>query len=146
MKKSARMKPIANLAQSREQVAIRELGSQQQHLHLQQEQLSQLENYRVEYQQQFQNRGSTGMTASQFQDMQCFLNQVDKAISQQKVQVQLASQSCEQKRESWVKSHSRTQVLETVVSRYHQEEQSELNRREQKELDERAQRKPEHKV
>ncbi|MCK5639759.1 MAG: flagellar export protein FliJ [Gammaproteobacteria bacterium] len=146
MKKSVRMKPIEHLAQSREQVAIRELGSQQQHLHQQQEQLLQLETYRVEYQKQFQNKGSMGITASQFQDMQCFLNQVDKAIAQQKVQVQLASLSCEQKRELWVNAHSRTQVLETVVNRYHQEEQRELSRREQKDLDERAQRKSEHKV
>lgn len=143
MVKSKRFKPIAKFAQSRQDEAARLLGESQQALSAQEIRLADLKTYREEYVESYQNAGGRGMSIEQMRNYRSFLDNLDKAISQQEMMVQNAVADVHKDKDSWADKFSRRKVLDTVVDRFRQQEQKQLDRTEQRELDDRAaERKP----
>lgn len=138
MSRSKRLKPIQRITEMREKDAAQDLGESQQRLQLLQKQLSELERYREEYRNYYQQSGREGMTALRLQQLQQFLTNIDKAIEQQDQAIKSAEYQCEEKKKLWYAARGRTQALDKVAERYLDDERQQQNRREQKELDERA--------
>ena len=61
MSRSKRLQPVQRITEAREKDAAKELGECQLQLLLQQQQLSELENYREEYRRHYQQSGSAGL-------------------------------------------------------------------------------------
>ncbi len=140
MKRSKRLKPVVDIAESREQQAARALGVAQTALDQARQQLDELKAYRQDYLQRFQQAGAIGMGAAQLGDYQQFLHKLGLAIEQQGEAVVQAEQDVEAKRALWFTSRGKAQMLGTVVARYQGEEEKEAMRQEQLEQDERSQR------
>ncbi len=140
MKKSKRLKPVVRVAESREQQAARALGTAQTRLAQAQQQLQELQCYRDDYRQGFQQAGAAGMGAAQLADYQQFLHKLGQAIEQQGQQIAQATQEVEAKRALWFASRGKVRMLDTVVARYQAIEEQQAARQEQREQDERSQR------
>ncbi len=140
MKKSERMKPVVKVTASKENEAARALGQSNRELQEQEQRLSELEKYRDEYTRYCQQKGSDGISAARFIELQRFLNNLNRAVEQQKQLVEMTQQACAVKKNQWQQARSRTRAMDTVVDRYRQQERRQAERREQKEVDEAGQR------
>lgn len=140
MKRSKRLKPVVRVAEGREQQAARALGAAQVRLGQAQQQLAELQHYRDDYWQRFQQAGATGMGAAQLEDYQQFLHKLAQAIEQQGQQIVQATQEVGAKRALWFASRGKVRMLDTVIARYQAVEEQQLARQEQQEQDERSQR------
>lgn len=140
MTRSERLQPVQRITEAREKEKVRALGESQQQLQQLKVQLRELEQYRGDYQRQFEQAGKAGFSAQKMIQLQQFLSNIDQAITQQKQSIVNAEAMCEEKRQSWFNARNRTQALDKVAERYRQDEQQQQNRREQKENDEFAQR------
>lgn len=139
MKRSKRMQPVVQVAESREQLAARALGAAQGLLDQAVQQLDELKSYRDDYLRRFEQAGAAGMGAAQLGDYRHFLQKLGLAIEQQTQVIAQASQDVEAKRGLWFASRGKVRMLGTVVSRYQCEEERDDMRKEQQEQDERAQ-------
>lgn len=140
MKKSSRLQPVVKVAESREQQAAQALGMAQTQLTQAEQRLAELKVYREDYIARFHSAGAAGMGALQMEDYRQFLHKLSLAIDQQGQVIAQAASEVEVKRQGWHQNRSKTQMLDTVVSRYQAEEQRVAERKEQGEQDERAQR------
>jgi flagellar FliJ protein len=136
------MKPVRQVAASREQQAARNLGEAQERLAAQERKLEELIEYRDQYAVQFKAEGGLGFDAVRMQDFRVFLNRLNQAIEQQRGVIELCRQDCVRSRDRWLRDRTRSEALEKVVDRYRDEERREEERREQRSADERVRVKP----
>ena len=137
MAKSKRIEPIANLARNSERQAAKALGDALQHLNAQLAQLDQLRDYKVDYLQRLSASGSMGMNGKKLNEYHEFIAKLSLAIEQQEQVVKQARQLLEEKKHFWFARRGRSRALDTVLDRYLQNEQQQLDKREQRELDDR---------
>ncbi|WP_455203256.1 flagellar export protein FliJ [Kaarinaea lacus] len=140
MKKSQRMQPIRKVAVSKEQQAASALGEAQNQLQMQLQRLQELRDYQKDYASQFQQTGANGMDVASLMSFRSFLQQLEQAIEQQKQAVDAANALVDQRKKSWLASRGQVKIYDNVISRYHQEEIQQQDKKEQKESDDRAQR------
>jgi flagellar FliJ protein len=140
-KKSQRLRPVVRVAENREQQAVRALGESQTAMNLAKQKLAELENYRQDYLQNFQESGKAGMSAARMEDYRRFLQKLDAAIEQQKQVLAQAGYVVEQRRQDWFATRNKVRSLDNVVTRYEAEEQRQAHKKEQGDNDERSQRK-----
>lgn len=140
MKKSQRMQPIRKVAVSKEQQAASALGEAQNQLQMQLQRLQELRDYQKDYASQFQQTGANGMDVASLMSFRSFLQQLEQAIEQQKQAVDAANALVDQRKKSWLASRGKVKIYDNVISRYHQEEIQQQDKKEQKESDDRAQR------
>jgi flagellar FliJ protein len=137
MSPSKRLKPVQQVAASRERNAARTMGQARQHLAQEEAKLAQLKQYHQEYLERFQQVASRGMSANQLQEYRAFLAKLDEAVRQQEKVVATSMANHSTHKNNWKQKHSRTQALGKVVERYQKEELKAADRSEQKENDER---------
>lgn len=138
-KRSERLKPVTRYNENREQHAANEYGKAQRELDFAVEKLQQLEIYREEYARQFIDAGAgRGWNATRAQDYQLFLQNLDKAMAQQKAAIEQLQLTADLKKRQWLAARSRTQAVQTVVDRYQVKEKLEAEKKEQKEQDDRS--------
>ena len=130
------LQAAAQVAQSREQAAVKALGESQQQLTEQQNRLQQLLVFRSEYVDQFQSEGSNGISARRYQDYSAFLTNMDHGIVQLQQQLAWMQQELQRKRLAWIQSRSKTKALEEVIERDRKTQLWEEDRREQRDSDE----------
>jgi len=140
MTKSQRLKPVREIASSKENEAARQMGEQQRFLEEQKERLVELNNYRTEYSNKMMSAGSSGIGAGQMQDYSKFINRLDEAMAFQRQQIAMAERALEVRQREWRAMHTRSQALDKVVNRYEKAEHHERERQEQRESDEHSQR------
>lgn len=142
MKKSQRFATIAELAKSKEQAAAIALGKSNR-VHAENiKKLQSLKQYRVEYARKFSQDGQSGMQVNTMHTYKNFIEGIDKAIAELKIQTLESEQQCRQARKIWQHVHSKTEIMNSTVERYKKQEASDDNRREQKETDDRPRRQP----
>ena len=133
------MKPVARYTQSKEQQAARELGRAQQAHEAGKEKLEKLLLYREDYANQFiQAAAGKGIDGMRAQDYQAFMQNLDKAIVQQKAANEQLLRDFEMKKRQWLAARNRAKAINTVVENYQQVEQRQEEKKEQKEQDDRA--------
>jgi flagellar FliJ protein len=132
------MRPVQQLAQSREQEAVQKLGQSQQYLQAQQVKLEELRAYRDQYARDFDASGGAGLGATRMQDYRIFLSRLGEAIRQQEAAIAQCCARHEQTHRQWMESRGQSRAVDELVDRYRLEESKQLDRKEQKEQDDRA--------
>jgi len=135
-KKSERIKPIRKLAQHHEDHAANDLGQSQQRLQNCRTRLNELTGFRLEYTQQFNQAGQSGISGRQLNAFQQFMSTLDEAIRRQHQLIADAENHYQQQNRQWQDMHRRTQVLDKTIQRITAQENSAQQRREQREQDE----------
>ena len=136
MSPSKRLKPVQQVAASKERNAARSMGQAKQHLAQQEAKLHQLKNYHQEYLERFQKAASQGISATQLQEYRAFLAKLDSAIREQEKVVAESTVRHTNQKDNWKQKRTRTQALGKVVERYRKEERKAADLNEQKENDE----------
>ena len=124
--------PLVTLAKNREQAAAVALGTCNQQVQQNQNQLNQLKQYRHEYTQQLLKGGNQGMDANLLKTYKDFIAGLDQAIKKQNVQVYESRRQYEQQRQVWMAQHQKKRVMEVTVEKFDADEVRQKNRKEQK--------------
>lgn len=142
LSRAARLAPVVEMAEKAEKTAVMRLGHFQGQVRVAESKLADLENFRLEYQEQWIVRGSTGVSGQWLLGYQGFLAQLGTAIDQQRQSLNWHQNNLNKARESWQQAFARVEGLRKLVLRYMDEARRLEDRREQKLLDELSQRLP----
>ena len=140
--RAARLAPVVDMAESAEKAAAQRLGHFQGQVNLANSKLGDLENFRAEYQSQWVDRGSQGVSGQWLRSYQYFLNQLETAVSQQRQSLVWHENNLNKARETWQQAYARVEGLRKLVQRYADEARQLEDKREQKLMDELSQRLP----
>lgn len=129
-----RLQPVVDLAEEKADDATRVLGTHQRQLAEAEQQLVELRRYRNEYAVM-----PDGIGVSALLNRQQFLLKIDMAIVQQLGEVQRREKALEQARLQWTDARGRAKALDSVTTKYREQERKSQDRREQEQADERSQ-------
>ncbi|WP_300726002.1 flagellar export protein FliJ [Pseudomonas sp.] len=138
--RAARLTPVVDMAESAEKAAAQRLGHFQGQVNLANSKLGDLENFRSEYQSQWVDRGSQGVTGQWLRNYQYFLSQLETAVGQQRQSLVWHQNNLDKARETWQQAYARVEGLRKLVQRYADEARQLEDKREQKLMDELSQR------
>ena len=138
--RAARLAPVVDMAEREEREAARSLGQCQTLLSQAEGKLANLHRYLGDYQQQWINEGSKGVSGQWLMNYQRFLAQLETAINQQNQAVAWNRANLDKAREAWQQRYARLEGLRKLVQRYIDEARVAADKREQKLLDELSQR------
>lgn len=123
-------------SKERENKAVMALAKARKELDNYYRQLSQIEQYRLEYCQQLVERGQSGLTASQYTHLNRFLTSLDETLAKQKqaeTHFKYQVNNCEQ---HWMEVRKQRRSYEWLIDKKKAERQRLLEKREQKAMDE----------
>ncbi|MDM7858054.1 flagellar export protein FliJ [Thiopseudomonas acetoxidans] len=140
LKRVKRLLPVVQMAEEAERDAAAKLAKTQHQLMHAQSQLQGLEQYRGDYQDQWQKQGQMGVSGEWLMNYQRFLSQLETAIEQQRNSIKWHQQNVDKARDLWQTAYTRLEGLRKLVQRYQQQAQQLANKIEQKDMDEIAQR------
>ena len=140
--RSSRLAPVVDMAEKAEKTAVQRLGYFQGQVRLAESKLGDLERFRGEYQQQWIERGTKGVSGQWLMGYQGFLNQLETAVDQQRQSLAWHQTNLDRARESWQQAFARVEGLRKLVQRYIDEARALEDKREQKLMDELSQRLP----
>jgi len=138
--RAARLAPVIEMAERAERDAARLLGQGQVQLTQAETKLGELEQYFRDYQQQWMEQGSQGVSGQWLMNYQRFLSQLESAIGQQQRSVNWYRDNLLKLRQQWQQKHARVEGLSKLIESYQREARIAADKREQKLLDEFAQR------
>ena len=138
--RAARLAPVVDMAEKTEKAAAQRLGHFQGQVNLANSKLGDLENFRGEYQAQWVERDSQGVTGQWLRNYQYFLNQLETAVGQQRQSLVWHENNLPKARETWQQAYARVEGLRKLVQRYADEARKLDDKREQKLMDELSQR------
>jgi flagellar FliJ protein len=142
--RAARLAPVVDMAEKAERTAVQRLGHFQGQARLAQSKLDELEQFRLSYQQQWIDKGGTGVSGQWLMNYQRFLNQLETAVGQQRKSLAWHQDNVDKARGAWQQCYARVEGLRKLVQRYMDEARQLEDKREQKLLDELSQRLPRH--
>ena len=142
LSRAARLAPVVDMAEKTERAAVQRLGHFQGQVRVAQSKLEDLERFRLEYQEQWIQRGSLGVSGQWLLGYQQFLTQLDTAVGQQRQSLAWHQNNLDKAREAWQQAYARVEGLRKLVQRYVNEARQLEDKREQKLLDELSQRLP----
>ena len=140
--RAARLAPVVEMAEKAEKTAVQRLGYFQGQVRLAESKLADLEAFRLDYQEQWIIRGSSGVSGQWLLGYQGFLAQLGVAIDQQRQSLVWHQNNLNKGREAWQQAYARVEGLRKLVQRYADEARQLEDKREQKLLDELSQRLP----
>lgn len=129
-----RLQPVVDLAAEKAEDATRALASHQRALAEGEQQLAELRRYRNEYAAM-----PDGIGVSALLNRQQFLQKIDMAIVQQMSEVQRREQALQRAQQAWTDARGRAKALDSVTTKYREQERKSQDRREQEQADERSQ-------
>lgn len=142
--RAARLAPVVEMAEEAERKAAQRLGHFQQQVNTALAKLAELDTFRSDYQQQWIDKGGTGVSGSWLMNYQRFLNQLETAVAQQRQSLTWHQTNLNNARGTWQQAYARVEGLRKLVQRYIDEARMIEDKREQKLLDELSQRLPRH--
>ena len=145
MTRSERLTPVSQIAEKREQDAVKVMSDCQNAVDKNEKRLEELYQYRDEYRARMQQAGREGIDPAKLNDYTVFIRKLDDAIAFQKEEISTSRRIYEQKKSEWMALRTRSQALDKVVDKYKKEERMQRDKQEQKEIDERAQYSGKHK-
>ncbi len=123
-------------AKESEEKAVLALNSARQELEDYYRQVSQIEQYRLDYCHQMIDRGKAGLTASQYGHLNRFLTQLDETLAKQRGAEQHFIDQVENCQEHWLEVRKTRRSYEWLRDKKLAEKQQAEIKREQKQLDE----------
>ncbi|MDR6913971.1 flagellar FliJ protein [Pseudomonas sp. 3296] len=142
LSRAARLAPVVEMAEKAEKAAVMRLGHFQGQVRVAESKLADLEAFRLEYQEQWIVRGSSGVSGQWLLGYQGFLAQLGTAIDQQRQSLNWHQNNLNKARDTWQQAFARVEGLRKLVQRYMDEARQLEDKREQKLLDELSQRLP----
>lgn len=136
--KIRRLQPAVQVADTRENKAVKELAEQQRQLAQNQAQLQQLLTFRHEYVGQLESAGQRGISGRKLHSYQAFLASLDASIAQSQHHLQMLEKGVQQKRSAWIESRAKSHALKEIMRNYQTAQTQVVARREQADIDERA--------
>ena len=130
------LKMVAKLEQEKEDKLAREFQQAQAHLDQNKQKMAGIENYRTEYLQQVQNRGSAGVAINTYGQLQDFVGKLDDAMKQQSQVISTAFQVVAQRKQMWLEQQRKRKAVEMLIEKHRLAEQAKADRAEQALLDE----------
>lgn len=127
---------LLELAQEQEKSCALRLAEATQATLRQQQQMTMLQQYRLDYLGQLGQRGQQGLGASAFSQLQHFLSRLDGLIVQQQYKISQHQQAEAERRQQWLDAHQRREALAWLVAQQAEKLRKARERREQRESDE----------
>ena len=127
---------LAELAQERRDAAGRRLGRSLAALKDSEARLALLERYRNEYRDRYARAGSGGVGASELRNFREFLERLDKAVLQQRSEVETLTRGSAELRGRWLKERTHGKSLDVLTERAESADRAAEGRQLQKLLDE----------
>ncbi|UTW10031.1 flagellar export protein FliJ [Marinobacterium rhizophilum] len=139
-KRSQRMALLQDLAQRKKREADQFLADSQARVTQGEATLKQLEQFLVEYQQQFQQQGQGGMAVGQMLASRAFIEKIESSIRQHRETMKTHAEQLRQVEQYWRQVYGHQCAMKNLTERALGQERSEAEKQLQKELDERSQR------
>lgn len=137
MVRSERMGAVLTLAERAEQQAAQALESARAQLLNEQQQLEQLQQYRTQYIQEYQNRRD-GVRPAELIGYSSFIQRLEAVLAEQDKKMLLLQQQLAQRQQQWQQKYRKRKSIQELIERLRQEESTALEQKLQKELDELA--------
>lgn len=123
-------------AKDKEEKAVMALSKSRSELDSYYKQLSQIEQYRLDYCQQLVDRGMSGLSASEYGHLNRFLTQLDETLSKQRAAEQHFKTQVENCQDHWLEVRKQRRSYEWLIDKKQTEAQRLQEKREQKQMDE----------
>lgn len=127
---------LLELASERERQSARQMADAARATLQQQQQLTMLQQYRLEYLQQLGARGKSGLEASSFYQLQQFLSRLDGLVVQQEFKVSQHQQAETARRQQWLNDRQQQKALAWLLEQREEKARKARERREQRDADE----------
>ncbi|PCJ33313.1 MAG: flagellar export protein FliJ [Gammaproteobacteria bacterium] len=137
MKRSKRLKPVVHIAIKKTEEALSKVGQANTTWLNNKQQLNDLYGYKEEYLAKFRRGDELVMSAQKVLELRAFLAQLDQAINVQQQQVSQSHKQLEHCRKEWLQARTKEQSMQSLVTRYQNEETAEAEKQEQRDNDER---------
>ncbi len=112
------LQPLVHLAQQKNDAATRKLGQLNQQQQTAQAKLDALQQYRKDYQSQFQEAVQSGMEPTDLRNFQDFINRLDQAIRQQQGLIEKARNSVQTGRHELMDTTRKMKSFDTLAQRH----------------------------
>ena len=140
MKQSKRLKPIVELADSKEKAAIEELGRCQKQRNAEVAKLDQLKSFQEQYSNRLSVDAGKGITATHLVDYRMFLEKLTSAIREQEHLIGQIDEQLGMRKKTWESARRYKQGMSNLLDTSRQKEIRIQLKREQGESDDRASR------
>lgn len=127
---------VLKLANDAEEQAALLLKSAQLECQKRLNQLSALNNYRLEYMKQMQSQQGQAISASHYHQFHRFIRQIDDAITQQNRVVAEGEKQKEYRQQNWLEKQKKRKAVELLLASKEKKRQVVEQKREQKMTDE----------
>ncbi len=127
---------VEKLEQKKEQQCARDYQEAKSHLLANQQKLSGLENYRLEYLRNIRSKASLGIGARTLNQHHQFVAQLDKACEQQIQMINQAVLVTDQRKKLWLAQQQKYKAIVKLIENKQQEHQVKADKQEQKMFDE----------
>lgn len=138
MKRSKRLMPVLELAESKERQTARILGESRQKLEAAQRNLGSLISFRDNYSAQFQRSGNAGLASRQLIEYRIFLAKINTAIADQEKAVHTAQIELRRREGEWEAARKHSRGIKKLFEQTLREERRSDEKKQQAEQDERA--------
>lgn len=132
------LQPLVHLAHQRNDAAAKRLGQLNREHQTAQSKLEALQQFRKDYQTQFQEESKKGMAPADMQNFQDFINRLDLAIRQQKAAIEKTSAGVQTGRNDLMDTTRRMKSFDTLAQRHVEAEKKQEAKQEQRVQDEHA--------
>ncbi len=141
MTRSKRLSPVLQLAETHERSAAQSMAQTRQRLHYYEEKLAELCGFRKEYTNSLRTGHANIISASQLQQYQSFLRQLDEGIAVMSERISGQKQLNTRDEQQWLMAKQRTDALDKLVLKLQGLERNLRENQEANEVDELSQRK-----
>lgn len=138
MNKPFPLDTLLNLAHLKNDAATRKLGKLNHQEQSAQSRLAALQQYRRDYQQQFEETAKNGMSPADMRNFQSFIDRLDQAIHQQQQEISKAHTSVQKGRSELLDSTRKMKSFDTLAQRHVESERKLEAKSEQRLQDEQS--------
>lgn len=135
---NSQLQMVADWEKKKEQKIAQDFQIAQQYVQDNKRKLAGLEQYRLDYLRQAQNKAKMGMAATTYGQHQLFIGKLDKACEQQSKVVSNALLVADQKKVQWLQQQRKRKAVDMLLTKQQHKLKAKLDKQEQQMLDELA--------
>jgi flagellar FliJ protein len=131
-----RLQFVLDMAEEKEKTDLKNWGIYQKKLLQEQEKLTQLEQYMVEYRSNLTSHTATSIRGGQVQNTIAFIEQIKEASGHQQQQIHLVQQQADGAQRVYLTSRSKAQALRQLIDKLNSQLSAVAEKQDQKLMDE----------
>lgn len=132
----AQLKMVHKLEQDKEDKLAREFQQAQAHLDENKRKMKGIEDYRMDYLRQMQQKGDEGVTINSYGHFQSFVSKLEEAIKQQSSVISTAFAVVAQRKNLWLEQQRKRKAVEMLIDKHNNAMRVKADKVEQALLDE----------